>query len=229
MNKKSQRGYMILGIVLVVFCCISFLPPFTMNAVFWSAFVFGLISILLQIYVFRISFTAGSDAKSKFYGFPIAKIGIIYLITQLVLSIIEMCTAAFLPIFVALIINVLLLAAALIGCITADIVRDEVVKQDVKTKIDVTNMRSLQSLSASLPGLCDDAAMKSKLQGLADAFRYSDPVSSESTRQLEYELGIKLQELNGAVSEKDNASIESLCKRVTGMLEERNRICKMSK
>ena len=83
MNKTSTKGYIVLGLIFVVFTVIAFAAPFNKTGVFALAYIFGVIAIAYQIYVFKISFTAGGDAKSKFYGFPIAKVGVIYLLAQL--------------------------------------------------------------------------------------------------------------------------------------------------
>jgi len=68
------------------------------------------------------------------------------------------------PDFEALAINVLLLALAVVGCITVDAMRDEIVRQDDVLKKKVSSMRELQSLAASLVSQCADASLKPTLQ-----------------------------------------------------------------
>ena len=229
MRKNTKRGYVVDAIILVVFCVIAFAVPFVKTAAFWTGFAFGVVAILLQLYFFYISFSKGEDAKSRFYGFPIAKIAVIYLIAQLLLSLLEMSFAWILPFWVALVINVLLIAFALIGSIAADMMREEIVHQDVQIKTDVKNMRAFQSLSASLVTMTQDEASKKLLQELADDFKYSDPVSSEDTSELENEIKIQLDELQKAILENDFASITSLATKTKAMLAERNRVCKLGK
>ena len=229
MTKNGLRGYITLAILFAVFSVIAFVAPFSMPASFWIAYIFGVIAIALQIYVFKISFANGESAKSKFYGFPIARIGITYLVVQLVVSIVEMALASLLPLWVAIIINVLLLAAAVIGCIAADVMRDEVVRQDSQIKKDVTNMRSLQSLAASLAGQCPDESLKSDLQKLADEFKYSDPVSSDATKALETELDAQMKELQKALNERDIEGAKAYCNKLLSGLSERNRLCSLNK
>ena len=79
MGKNEIRGYIVDAIVFIIFSVISFAPPFHKAGVFWLAYIFGVIAIVYQIYVFKISFSQGDDVKSKFYGFPIARVGVIYL------------------------------------------------------------------------------------------------------------------------------------------------------
>ena len=205
------------------------LAPFAKTGVFWMAYLFGVIAIAYQIYVFKISFDQGEDVKSKFYGFPIARVGVIYLAVQLVLSLIEMCLAAIVPMWVSVIINILPIAFALIGCIAAEVMRDEIVRQDIKIKTDVGNMRALQSQTASFVGMCQDAVVKKQLQDLADDFKYSDPVSSESTKEMETELKFLVNEIQRALVDGDMKSVEGFLVRAKEGLAERNRVCKLGK
>ena len=198
--------YIAIGILLIVFTVIMFAFPFSKTVVFGLAYVFGMFAIIAQIYFLRIAFENGEDAKSKFYGFPIAKIGMLYLVIQLILSLIECIMAAFLPIWAVVVANVLPIGIAVVGSVAADTMRDEIVRQDATLIRDLSNMRNLQSESLALVDICQDEQLKSDLQKLADDFRYSDPVSSESTKEIEEELKEyigKIQELlrNGNITE----------------------------
>ena len=229
MTKNGKRGYIILAVVFVVWCVIAFAPPFSKTAVFWIAYLFGAISIAFQIYVFKISFEKGEDAKSRFYGFPIAKIGIVYLGLQLVLGLIELICSAFLPGWIAFLINIILLAAAFVGCIAAETMRDEIEKQDVSLKKDVSNMRNLQSLSASIASQCSNDELKSVANKIADEFKFSDPVSSEQTKEMEEDLKQMMSEIQKAVLEGDIEGAKALFSKVAPVLSERNRVCTLNK
>lgn len=229
MSKNKVRGYITLAILLVVFSVIAFAAPFAKTVVFWLAYVFAVIAIAYQIYVFRISFSDEGDVKSKFYGFPIVRVGVIYLLAQLVISLIEMVLAVLLPVWVVVIMNVFPIAFAVVGCIAADIVRNEIARQDMQLKKDVSNMRALQSMSAALVGQCNDADLKETIQNVADEFKFSDPVSSEQTKDLEQELQSQMNEIQKAIVDGDSASARTLCGKILGSLAERNRICALNK
>lgn len=229
MGKNEIRGYIVDGIIFVLFTVIAFAPPFTRTGSFWLGYVFGVIAIAYQIYVFKISFQKGPDAKSKFYGFPIAKIGVMYLAAQLIVSLLEMILAKHIPVWVGVVINAILLGLALIGCITADIMRDEIVRQDVNIKTDVKNMRVLQSQTASFVTMCQNTDIKRILQDLADEFKYSDPVTSENTKEIEIELKFLVSEIQRALVDGDMKVVEGFCMRTKVSLAERNRVCKLGK
>ena len=56
MSKNRLRGYITLAVLLAVFSVVAFAAPFSKTAVFWLAYVFGVIAIAYQIYVFQMSF-----------------------------------------------------------------------------------------------------------------------------------------------------------------------------
>ena len=229
MTKNQIRGSIFLVVILAVFSVIAFAVPFAKTSVFWVAYIFAVVAILYQIYVYKVSNIDSTEVKSRFYGFPIAKIGLFYLVIQLVISLVEMITAAFLPTWVALVINVLPIAFAIIGCIAVESIRDEIAEQDVKLKKNLNNMRNLQSMSFSLIGLCENEDMKKFVQNVAEEFKYSDPVSSELTESIEGELQVQMDEIQKAILDEDAESVKVLCKRILVSLAERNRICKLDK
>lgn len=228
MNKNMTRFLAVLAVVFAVFIVVAFVIPFARTGVFWIAFVFGLIAMVAQLYIQPKAF-AGNNARSKFYGFPIGRVGVLYLAVQLVLSILTMALAAILPPWVAVVVFLLIFAAAVVGFIAADATRDELERQDAKLKTDVTAMRALQSLSASIAAQCEDAEAKRILNGLAQKFRFSDPVSSDATREAEDNLKALVEELQTAVLEGDVASVRPLVARIDAALAERNRLCKLNK
>ena len=122
-NKNSVRGLVILGIVLAAWLVIVLAVPFVKNGVYWLSFVFTLIAFLAQLYIFKISFRNGESVRSKFYGFPIARLGVVYLAVQLVLGLLVMALAKWVPTWVGVILFAVTLAAAAVGCVAADMMQ----------------------------------------------------------------------------------------------------------
>ncbi len=203
--KNSTRSLIIIAIALVVFSVVAFAIPFAHTTAFWVAYGFGALAILFQLYIFKASFAGDGDAKSRFYGFPIARLGVYYLVVQLIVSVIEMALARVIPTGGAVAINVLLLALAVVGCITVDAMRDEIIRQDTALKKNVGNMRELQSLSAALVGQCADASLRPTLQK------------------------VQLGDIQQALVEGDSDGAKKLCGKLMGSLAERNRVCSVSK
>lgn len=229
MKKNAMRGSIVLALLLAVFCVVAFAVPFARTAAFWIAFGFGAFAILFQLYIFKTSFSGEGDAKSRFYGFPIARLGVYYLACQLIVSVVEMALSSVLPTWVPLIINVILAVLTLVGCITAETMRDEIVRQDGRLKQNVSAMRELQSMAASLAGTCGDEALKPTLTKLTEEFRFSDPVTSDKTTELESDMRAQLGDIQQALVDGDTDGAKALCAKLTASLTERNRICSISK
>lgn len=229
MKKNAIKGYFVLVVIFVVFSVAAFVSPVKKNSVFWVAYVFGVIAIVSQIYFFKVAFLHGDIAKSKFYGFPIARIGTVYLIVQIIICTFEFFIASFVPAWPFAILNMIVTAFAAIGCISAEIARDEVEYQDRELKMNIFSMRNLQSLAINLLTKCHNNEINSDLSKLADAFKYSDPVSNEATLEHEKEIRELLIELQNAVSDENVESVKKLSIKVRAALIERNRICKLNK
>lgn len=229
MTKNQTRVLAVVIIVLIAFSVIAFAVPFVKTGLFWLSYIFAVISIFAQIYVLKVAFDGAESIKSKFYGFPIAQIGFFYMAAQVVVSLVFMILSAVVPIWIAVVVDVLLLAAAAIGFIAADVVRDEVERQDVKLEADVSCMTTLRSVVYSLPAQCEDSKANKVLQELADDFRYSDPVSSNALKDIETDLENMVAQLQTAVTEENKTDILSIAKKTKNLLTERNRLCKLNK
>ena len=67
------------------------------------------------------------------------------------------------------------------------------------------------------------------MQEIADEFKYSDPVSSEATKELESELKFMVNEIQRALVDEDVKAANGFCVRVKTSLAERNRVCRLEK
>jgi len=88
MKKNSTKGYAILGILFALISVIAFAIPTTKTITFWIAYAFTAVAFAAQIAIWKIALGKEETLKSKFLGFPIIHIGIVYLILQIITSII---------------------------------------------------------------------------------------------------------------------------------------------
>lgn len=158
-------------------------------------------------------------------GFPIARIGVIYLIAQVAIGGIFMALGHIIPWWLATVLFTIGLALAVIGLVSAETVVEEISAQDEKLKKDVSLMRGLQSKVGQMATLCEDPAIKA----LAEELRYSDPVSSDAIADIEADLVAAVDALQQAVVEGNREVIVQLCRKTSLLLAERNRLCKLNK
>ena len=112
MKKNTVRWWIVLAVVLVVYNVIVFAIPFEKSAIFFLSWIFTLVAIAAQVYVIHTAFYHGEGAKSKFYGFPIAKIGSVHLIAQIVLGLLFMILGDKVKLWIPLVLYVVLLGVS---------------------------------------------------------------------------------------------------------------------
>lgn len=225
MKKEHIRMIAAFAVLLVLYCLVVFLIPFVKTATFWVSFVFTLIAFAVVGASIYIAFVKNPNAKSRFYGFPIARIGVIYGFGQLIVGVLFMALSQWVPVWLAVLIYAAGLGAVIIGLISAEAVVEEIHTQDAKLKKDVSLMRSLQSKMNQIASQTQDADVNK----LAEEFRYSDPVSSEAIADAEADLAAAVDQLQAAFVDGDNEAMAQLCRKTTALLAERNRLCKLNK
>lgn len=229
MKKDTIRGVIGIAVLLVLYILVAFLIPFVHTAAFWVSFVFTLLAFTVVTAALYIAFGKNPDAKSKFYGFPIARIGVIYGAAQLVLSLLFMALSLWVPVWVVVLVCAVVLGAAVIGLISADTVVEEIHAQDGKLKKNISLMRNLQSKLNQMASQCDNTDAAAAVKRFAEELRYSDPVSSDALADAEADLVAAVDDLQAAVVDGDSKAVKQLCGRASNLLAERNRLCKLNK
>lgn len=230
LEKKQVQGLITLAVMLIVFNVVAFAIPFPKNGCFWAAWAFGLMAVLAAIPILLYAFRPGKNLQSKFYGFPIARIGILYLIGQMIVTLI-FWGLAFVncPAWIPVVVSVLILAATALGLVSTDVARDEVVRQQEQRKADTSAMKALYASVSSLVDRCSEPEAKKAVASLADELRYSDPISSEATAEVERSLRVMLIDLQNAVASEDAAIVKQLVSSMANTLKERNTLAKQGK
>ena len=231
MKIGKQQGKCILILLIAAFAvsAVAFLLPFPKGGVFWVAYIFELIAFVLQIPVFKLAFDNADTLRSKFLGFPVFRVGYLYLAIQTVISI-ALCILGCLdwfPVWAAAAICILVLGCAVACSLTADIAHAAAEHIEAQQTMTTSRMETLRTLSAGLPNMTEDTALRKVLSDLADDFRFSDPVSGAATADIEQELENSLRELSGKLS-GGSVTLEDVQK-LRKMLEQRNALCKARK
>ena len=231
MNKKNKSIIAVYGILAFIYLIAFITIPFLKNAASWISFVFTLISFVLSLGVSLYVFGKEDEMTSKFYGFPIFKIAYMYPLIQFVVGVIICLIAAFVavPYWVALILSLIILGVSAIGVIATDNARDIVEENEAEVE-RVTKATKIFNLNiASVLDLCTEPSVKIELEKLAESFRFSDPVSSDATEDIESTIMEKLENLKISISSSDSDENIAKITELKNLLAERNRICKVSK
>lgn len=232
MTKRSKQAIIIMGIILVIFSVAVFVIPFRKGGTFWVAYTSELLAIALQIPVFKLAYDNAKDLNSKILGFPVFRVGYIYLAVQTIASIILFALGGIFegfPIWVSLIICMIILAAAIICSIAADIAREEVEKIEEAQKIDTEFIKLMRVKSQNLVNENSNDKIAKLLEDVAEKFKYSDPVSNKSTAASETKIDIMFSELEAAVNSNETDKAEIICGKLITLIDSRNNICKLNK
>ncbi len=226
MNKQNKSFVAMYAIVAVVYILLFALIPFPKDAAAWLMFVFSLIAVAGSCAVTLYTLGKDSSLMSKFYGYPVFKIGMVYMLLQLGFSVLIYIIGSFaqVPYWVALLLSLILAGGAGIGVIAADNAREFVEQMDDHT-VEVTgNVTYFQLDARDILELCQDDALRPELEALVTKCKYSDPVSVPETRELEEEIKALLQELRKQVAENKGEEALAKAQLILRLLSSRNRI-----
>ena len=231
MNKVQKSLISVCIIVFVVLSVLYFAIPFPKNAASWVAYVASVISVVFGYFTANIAFKGTESLKSKVYGFPVFRIGYIYLIAQVIFTIlICLINIVFLvPAWISIVISVIFLAIALIGVIGADNARDVIENIDEQTEIKTKKVTYFNLDISNVLDVCKDNELKKKINILSEKFRYSDPVSCDELVDIENKISDEIDKLKDIVIENNKESAIEKIDYITNLLADRNRKCKALK
>ena len=222
MKKNSTKGYVLLGILFAPVSIIAFAVPTAKTATFWIAYVFTAAAFAAQIGIWKTALGKEGTLKSKFLGFPVVHIGIVYAVLQVIVFAVFMFVPT-LPTWSTIVVCSIIAGISAVCMISADAGRNEIERVEAKVQNKVFYIRELQADIELLADNESDAAVKTALTQLAEKIRFSDPMSNEQLADLEKHISTKFAELK-TVSSKLEVITE-----LNSLLDERNKKCKILK
>lgn len=233
MSKNIKRYFIIIAILLVVYNLLVFVIPFPhINPdTFWVAYLGGMVGLLAQGYIAYLAFNNKESLKSMLYGFPLVRIGVIYLIAQLSVSLLAFVLGAFIdvPTWVVLLLEIILLALAVIGLITSETYREEIEKLERSEPLTTKFIYDLRVDAKLLIEKYSSSSIYSDLYKLQQEIQYSDPKSNDTLLDIEDEINRKFVELKELLSNEDLDNAKKLIDNLLLLIKERNYRCKTSK
>lgn len=218
MKKNSTKGYVILGILFALISIIAFAVPTVKTATFWIAYVFTAAAFAAQIIIWRTAL-GKETLKSKFLGFPVVHIGIVYTVVQVIAFAVFMFVPT-LPTWSAIVVCSVIAGISAVCMISADAGRNEIERVEAKVQKKVFYIRELQTVVELLTDVETDADTKAALDQLAEKIRFSDSMSSEQLANLENKISAKVLELKTAPNKVE------IITELNSLLDERNKKCK---
>lgn len=231
-TKNLIKNIVIFLIALIIYHVLFFALPFVHTPTFWGAYIFGTVAILAQIGVAVLSFHGSDTLRKKVYAFPISRMGIMYLIVQLLISVIFSTIASLrdnLPGWIVYVVSGIVLGVFTILVLLTDTARDKIQEIEDDEERQTAQIKTFRvNIDSIVRGVNDPELLKT-LRKLSDTARYSDPVSTEELYPIEAEITGKIRELNDRIGWGDIDGAKALAVRIINLFEDRNALCKMYK
>lgn len=230
MNKKQKSLIAVYAITLVVYSVMFFAIPIPKIPASWMSYVFSVLSIGIAFAVTNNAFGKNDSLTSKFYGFPVFKVGNVYCLIQVLFGAVITIIGAFVevPMWIVVVISIVLLGIAMIGLIGTAVAKDVVEKQEDKIARQTQTMKIFKLDIENVVSACTNYELKKRLENLSEKFKYSDPVSNVELEEIENKLKAEIEMLSELVVTDEKAALEKIVF-IENLLADRNRRCKAMK
>ena len=233
MNKNLKKYIFVTLIICAIYSCLSFIVPFPHKSqtIFWISYIFGFLSIVVQPFIAIYGFKNSETLKSKLYGWPIIKLGYVYLIVQLSITLVSYIVGAFveIPLWILLIINIIIICLTLIGLVINESYKDAIENIEINAPITTKFINDLKIDSEMLAKKDVPLELKEQLNKLADEIRYSDPVSTKQLTEIEDEINRKFIQLKEIIIIDKQFDAKEQIDNLILLIKERNKIAKANK
>ena len=224
--KNSKTMWIFLGIILAIYSSIVWIVPWEKNGCLVLSYIFTVVAFLFQGVVWKISWDNSETAMSKFYGIPIFRVGIIYLVVQICLSFVVVLLSKVIPYWIPILLYIIVLGAFLIGLIAATQIKEQIDRMETEQKKDT---KLIKKMRVESDYLYQRYSSQEKLKLIADKIKYSDPVSMDELEDEEKELALLLTQMEQLLQNNEVERFESMADEFLTKLERRNNLCKMYK
>lgn len=225
---KKSKWFAISLMALAVFNVIAFVAPLEKTSTFWIGYAFGTVAIILELLVNQKVQAADKELKSRFYGWSLMIVASVYMSIQIILSLLFMIASS-IYVWIALIVCIICLALCGVGLIAGESAKEIIEQIDVKVKQKVFYIKSLESDLRLLANSCGDVETKKNIIVLADAIRFSDPMSSDVLSDVEQEIAERCSKIKALVESCQYNVINEECSCTMKLLAARNEKCKLLK
>ena len=232
LDKTTIKSLAIFVVVLMIYNVISFAIPFAHTSTFWSAYVFGMLAIISQIGVVLLALKGTDNLRKLVYAYPVFRMGMIYLVIQLCVSLMAYIVSTFtdkIPGWIICVISVIILGVFIILGLLSDITKEEIVEIEEEEERQTVQIKTFRINIDSTMRRVEDAELLKKLEKLSDIARYSDPVSCTELYVIENEITEKLGELDSTIKIGDISYAKLLTEQIIDLFEDRNAQCKAYK
>ncbi len=228
----DRKQYVMISIIFAAAFAIYniiVLPLFdNKNEVFWVSYVFMFLAFAAVVAATLVTLRT-VDAEAIFMNIPLLSFSIFYFCAELFVSFVFMLFRGIAPMPLAAAIQAIMLLGFIIFAVLALMSKEAV--QSINKNID-TKVRTIKNLSVDVKILedqCTDKELQHELHKITEAIRFSDPMTTEVTEELDELIKGKVRELKFQCSNNNKNEAMQTCSQLRSYISERNQRLEYSK
>lgn len=231
--KKNFKLYIIAwALLLALFNLIAFIVPAAPDtekytASFWIGYGFITVMLIGQLVCAYMAFNQ-DDSKKVFYNITLIRSSYAGLVFSFIIGSICMIFS-FLPYWVGIVVCAIVLLLNVMAIMKAKVAINEVERIDEKVKTQTFFIKSLTIDAETLMASAKDETIKAECRKVAEALRYSDPMSNDALSSEESAITIKFADLQIAVQANNKEKSLAVAEELMILIGDRNRKCKLLK
>ncbi len=233
MIRNSKKYVFVISILIVLYNVLVWAIPFPKNNIttFIINYVASMIALLAQPIIYYIAIHNKDSLISKLYGWPILKVGYVYGIIQLCITLLFYILGSFIeiPAWISIVLTIILIGFVLIGILVTDAYRYEIEKMEINVPITKKFILDLRIDSETFARKITSEPIHSELVAFAELVKYSDPVSTDLLVDFEDEIAKKYTEIKELIINEKLIEARNELKEICVLMEDRNKRCKTTK
>lgn len=214
-------------IVMIVYNILAFTIFKNYTSVFWASYAFMMLAFVVQFISMVLAFKT-ADVETAFFGIPLASLSFYYLFAELFVSAVFMIFQMA-SLTLALVLQIVLLAAFLVVAIISLMSRDTVQEMGETIRQKVASIKSINIDIDMLMQSCTDPELKASLRKVSETVKYSDPMTNASVANVEQSIFQKISELRMYCNGHQVEEAKRSCSELELLFAERNKMLLVSK
>ncbi|SFC51453.1 hypothetical protein [Ruminococcus albus] len=218
--KKNVLWILLDLVFLIVFNTVFFVAGGTdHNASVWISYGFIHLSYILLIIT---PFLIRKSSSAAVFGFSLYSISSTYFLVEFIVGVI-FCLINMESYKPALIVQVIIAGFYAIMLISNMIANESTADSIERHEIELRYVKDCSARILPLVDMVSDKKIRKKVEAVYDMIHGSPVKSSNSVRQIELDVIDQIDLLEAAVNSEDKEKIETVCKKITRLADERNR------
>ncbi len=228
--KKARNYYLIIwAICFALFNLIVFVVPNENQQAdnFWIGYALITASLVGNLACSFVTLNQKSNAKA-FYNIPLITISVVGIVISSIAGAIFM-TIPEIETWVGIIVLFVILAIVAIASLTAKSAADIVGDMDDKIKTQTSFIKGITLDAEMLMSSATTPEIKDEIKKVYEAFRFSDPMSSDALTDVESRIQNQFNLLSEVTITENTEKVSQVAKDLLSLIDYRNKKAKISK